>query len=168
MTGTWGTPPSGFVVRDTRMLTFLAESNAIENITTPPTDRDAEIARGFIDLPRIRVADVVAFQATIAPGKPLRDKPGMNVQIGGDTPMPGGPQIGVELGNLLHQVQKDGHYLNRSPRMAHIEFEKLHPFLDGNGRTGRLLWAWHMQHRGLDPFALPFLRTFYYQTLGES
>jgi Fic family protein len=37
--------------------------------------------------------------------------------------------------------------------------------MDGNGRTGRMLWAWHMKHQGRDPFLRPFLHTWYYQTL---
>ena len=28
-------------------------------------------------------------------------------------------------------------------RIAHISYEHLHPFQDGNGRTGRLLMLWH-------------------------
>lgn len=33
----------------------------------------------------------------------------------------------------------------------HIEFEKIHPFVDGNGRTGRLLLTYEMVYIGLLP-----------------
>lgn len=34
-------------------------------------------------------------------------------------------------------------------RLMHIEFESIHPFEDGNGRTGRLILNWHRERLGL-------------------
>jgi fido (protein-threonine AMPylation protein) len=54
------------------------------------------------------------------------------------------------------------------PWRVHVAFETLHPYMDGNGRTGRAIWAWQMHGIEQNPFALPFLHRFYYQTLEAS
>ena len=49
---------------------------------------------------------------------------------------------------------------------AHNEFERIHPFRDLNGRTGRLIWLSKALDEGYS-FNIPFLQMYYYQTLDQ-
>jgi len=86
-----------------------------------------------------------------------------------DAKVLGGRAIVSELRELLTALDEavDGN-LNATPWDIHYRYERLHPFRDGNGRSGRVLWAWHMLQLGRDPFALPFLHRAYYEALGAS
>lgn len=58
--------------------------------------------------------------------------------------------------------------------VAHYQFEAIHPFTDGNGRTGRVLNSLFLVHAGLLPIPILYLSRFiiehksdYYRCLGE-
>lgn len=139
---------------------FVTESNAIEGITRPPLDYEVEAHATLLSLPSITVADLEAFVKDVA-AVPLRRQPGQNVCVGAYRPPPGGPNIEYELETLLADIAAGC----TTPYRAHIRYELLHPFMDGNGRSGRALWAWHKQRNGHDPFQLPFLQAHYYASL---
>lgn len=142
------------------MIAFIRESNMIEGIRRDPTEEEIQATAAFLRAP-LTLESVKAVQSVYAPGKPIRDKVGMNVRIGNHIPPVGGPLIPQLLEHTLKKVM----HPRSTPWSAHVQFQNLHPFMDGNGRTGRAVWAWHMILQGFDPFGLPFLHRFYYQTL---
>ena len=143
---------------------FVAESNRIEGITRRPTEAEVAAHETLLALDEITIADLEAFVGVVAPGKPLRRLPGMDVRVGRYIAPPGGPQIEEQLGMLLASARA------RNAHQVHISYEKLHPFMDGNGRSGRAIWLWMMFRGWDDPYALQrgFLHSFYYQTLAAA
>lgn len=147
---------------DAALQAFVEESNRIEGILAL---RPVEVKAHEVLLARDEIVldDVVAFVSVVA-GARLRERAGMNVRVGNHVPPPGGPEIGRSLTSLLRRLFR----LELTPYEGHVAYEQLHPFMDGNGRSGRAIWAWHMMTSGQDPFALPFLHRWYYQALDAS
>jgi hypothetical protein len=139
---------------------FVVESNRIEGILRKPTEAETNVHEWFLQLDRVRTRDVERFVETVA-GASLRDREGRNVRVGAHYPPPGHREMGLWLGDLLEAAYVGA----QTSWETHNRYEKLHPFMDGNGRSGRAIWAWQMQREGHDPFLLPFLHRFYYQTL---
>ena len=59
------------------------------------------------------------------------------------------------LADLLDYVNGDEHSPLVQAAIAHAQFETLHPFADGNGRTGRALIHVVLRRRGLAPKFVP-------------
>ena len=143
-----------FTLRD-----FVRESNRIEGITRPPSKVEMREHRILLGEPVVTVGVLVNFVWHIARAD-LRDKPGMNVYVGNHRPIPGGPEVKRQLEALLNAAK------HTTPLDLHVAFERLHPFLDGNGRSGRALWLHRMG--GIEKVPLGFLHTAYYQMLAAS
>ena len=159
---------------------FIRESNRIEGIHRV-TYEQIEAHKRFLALEKLTIAGLCVFVDAVAPHAELRSRRGLNVRVGVHVPPLGGPQVETDLRDLLERVQAPGD--RPSPFVAHCEYETLHPYTDGNGRSGRVLWLWMMggiekapggflyefARQTLDrgaPFELK--RQFYYRTLGTT
>lgn len=64
-------------------------------------------------------------------------------------------EVDALLDDLLAYVNGDDHPALVQAAIAHAQFETIHPFVDGNGRTGRALIHVILRRRGLAPRFVP-------------
>lgn len=121
----------------------------------------------FIDI--VRLIKQVDFDVRRVPGTALVNPRGDVVY----TPPVGEPLIRDKLANLEQFIHADDG-LDPLVKMAvmHYQFEAIHPFPDGNGRTGRILNLLYLVDRGLLDIPVLFLsryimahKTDYYEGL---
>lgn len=142
---------------------FIRESNRIEGIHREPWPGEMVAFNVFLALDLVTVDSLEILASVFAPGAELRRRPFMDVGVGKHTPPEGGPGVVERLQVILEHANAG----DWSPFKTHCEYENLHPFMDGNGRSGRALWAWQATRNDRFGLSLGFLHTFYYQTLAE-
>jgi len=164
----------------TTLWEFLRESNSIEGYTLV-THKEEDTARDFLALDKITISDVANFVnvTTISHGKMavIRAVHGLDVYGGGHYPPSGGPEIAIKLNEILSRINNRRHPEDINDQDCkvcnfvlaydiHCLYEDLHPFTDGNGRSGRLIWLYLMGgQEWLDAAPYNFLQCFYYQSL---
>ena len=131
---------------------FLRESNAIEDVWDEESLANAKKAWNYIFKLKTLSCDVVLKTHKILMGnQPILDEEKgsfrrVPVWIGGREGKPW--YVVPELMAQLCKNSKD-HKEWEDIKQDHIMFEKIHPFVDGNGRTGRIIMNWQRQRAGL-------------------
>ena len=143
------------------MTTFekVAESNRIEGIDRAPTAEELVEHDRVMELENLTIRDLENFVNVYQRNAKLRVNPGMDVRVGSYVPPKGGEHIREMLGALLHDINCD----RIDAWNAHVQYESIHPFTDGNGRSARVVYHWQMSSTRMAD--LGFLHAFYYQTL---
>jgi hypothetical protein len=155
------------MISDEGLIEFVRESNAIEGILRDPTSAEVLAHLSVLKAKRITLHVLRAFVQIVADA-PLREQMGQDVVVGNHRPPVGGPHIKDELEKILQAVNQKGANIYK----VHAKYETLHPFMDGNGRSGRVLWLWMMQRKGYTGPEhggryLNFLHVWYYQSLAN-
>lgn len=126
--------------------------------------------------------DIIKIQGIVSPNHPLRKIPGTVLKnISTNEVIYTPPQDFNEIDKLLKNLEE---YINNAEMqlidslikmpIIHYQFESIHPFYDGNGRTGRILNVLYLVHQGLIDIPVLYLSSYiiknkadYYRLLQE-
>ena len=144
---------------------WIRESNLIEGVDDPQEDARCErVWKILLETRQLSIMTIKMIHFGIM--NELRpDIAGrlrvVNVQVGGHV-CPNWRTVEHSLKTWVDTFRQAGAHLTivgathagEEIRVAHVEFEKIHPFEDGNGRTGRMLMNWQRVRAGLAPLLI--------------
>lgn len=132
------------------IIEYFRESNAIEGIQNEEAVDDTiegwEYLREKDQLSHSRIQNAHEYILQNRQPKIAGEYRSIQVSIGGRVATPPS-EVKPEMDDLLAWSPTD-------PLEAlkwHVAFEQIHPFADGNGRIGRLLYLWHCRTLGIEP-----------------
>lgn len=138
------------------MKRHIHESNLIEGYDDEKMDAQGQVAWEYLsqldDLRDLTMSDICKVQKiiTLTQTDLQPDQRGyyrkVDVWVGGHK---GAHPAAVPamMADWIYQLN----WNEVEPKLHHITFEKIHPFVDGNGRTGRMLMWWHESKLGKKP-----------------
>jgi Fic family protein len=117
---------------------------------------------------RIRHNEILELHRLLADGVMDQGQAGryrtVAVRVGGYVPPPPSDVSGLML-ELLEWWSDEAGQLSPllSSAILHYRFEAIHPFADGNGRTGRALSLWELYRRGFDTHHIFSVDEYYWE-----
>ena len=122
---------------------FLNESNKIESVYDPQSLKDALSAWNYLikqdSLTVDRILETHRILMSNLDFKIAGKLRECEVYIGGEATIESF-KVPALIEGWVHKHLFDN--TEQQIKDAHIRFEKIHPFVDGNGRTGRILMNW--------------------------
>lgn len=143
-------------MNDKLITLMLQESNDIEShgpewekVNTPEDLANSVLAWEYLTDQDILIPEVIETTHWLITRRSLprgargvmRNRSGLEVTVGrhlGTSWMAVGSSVNVWVAALP----------SRTPKDSHISYEKIHPFVDGNGRSGRMIYYWQLAKIG--------------------
>ena len=141
---------------------FLSESNAIECVYSRDALIDAQKAWDYLVKQKVLTKEVILKAHEI-----LMERRPLALKYKGkfrDCPVWIGGREGIKFDKIEKEIDQwvlnvnniidegkneDKGFLERMTQSHHVAYEKIHGFVDGNGRSGRLLYNWERLQLGL-------------------